>query len=142
MRLLTALLFLGLVCPMLRAQEADPKDPKAPRAREIVVEGVRVEARGQASRPTKVTSAEELAKLIGDKEALGKVLKVVDLKKEYLLVFAWAGSGGDKIALKEVSKGADGPVAVFTYTRGLTRDLRQHQKLFAIPNGTSFKIGN
>ncbi len=55
-----------------------------------------------------------------------------------MLVFAWAGSGGDKVALTDETK--DGKtVLTVTYTRGLTRDLRQHVKLFMVPKGAEIK---
>jgi hypothetical protein len=60
----------------------------------------------------------------------------VDFAKEKVAVFAWAGSGQDKVAAGEVKD----KTAVFTYTRGLTRDLRQHVKIFAVPKDAEVKV--
>jgi hypothetical protein len=136
-----ALLALLLLVPALLADNPDPKDPKAPVAREIKLTGAPFPIeRGAARSPTKVTSAEELAKLIPDKDQRARVLEQVDLKKEYLLVFAWRGSGGDKITFT-VEKGKAGPEAVFTVTPGITRSLKQHRQLYAIPRETTWRVG-
>jgi hypothetical protein len=137
-----AFLVLFLLVPALLADGPDAKDPKAPAAREIKLTGVPFPVERPVGRvPTKVTSAEELAKLLPDKDQRAKVLEQVDFGKEYLLAFAWRGSGGDKLTFT-VEKGKDNPEAVFTFTRGITRSLKQHRYLFAIPRNTSWRVAN
>jgi hypothetical protein len=138
MRLATLLLLLP--APALLADEAEPKDPKAPVAREIKVTSGLPVRKGLLDKPTKITSAAELAKEVPNKDAQAAIAKQVDFKKEYLLLFAWSGSGGDRINFK-VEKGKGGPEVVFAYTRGFTRDLRRHGKLFAVPNKTTYRMG-
>jgi len=53
-------------------------------------------------------------------------------------LFAWGGSGGDKLAHKMSD---DGKMVNFTFTPGLTRDFRPHVRLFAIPKDAAFKVG-
>ena len=62
-------------------------------------------------------------------------IEEVDLKKEYLLFFQWAGSGQDKLEMSE-----DKGTVTFTYTRGKTKDLRRHVRLFALPEKTEYKL--
>ncbi|AWM40741.1 hypothetical protein GobsT_07210 [Gemmata obscuriglobus] len=93
---------------------------------------------GKAGEPTEIKSADDLAKNAVLKDAADDVKKLVNFDTEKLLVFAWAGSGQDKIAVTDETK--DGKtVLTLTYTPGLTRDLRQHVKLFAVPKGAEIK---
>ena len=55
------------------------------------------------------------------------------------MFFAWAGSGRDKIDFK-VEKGKKGPEVVFTYERGLTKDLRRHYHLYAVPKDATWRV--
>lgn len=105
--------------------------------REIDLKDVKLgEAKGKVSEPTKITSEDELKKALGDDAA--KAIKA-DFKKEYLLLFQWAGSGGDK--LTEASETKDKKTTVtFTLTPGRTRDLRQHFHLFAVPTDAEWKV--
>lgn len=65
---------------------------------------------------------------------LGQRERSIDFEKEKLLVFAWAGSGRDKVSVTDETK--DGKTLLkINYTPGLTRDLRQHAKLFVVPKG-------
>lgn len=114
----------------------DPEPQSASKPRELEIKGIRIDSRpARDLKPTKITSTAELEKAITDKEVREKIAKQVDFKKEYLLLFAWAGSGRDKLSF-EVK---DSEV-VFTRTMGLTRDLRSHVKLFAIPEKLSHKM--
>lgn len=121
-----------LAVPFAVAEEPEPKDKKVV-AREIEVKGL-PSARGPLGQPVKITSKEELDKAVG-KELSETIAKQVDLKKEFLLLFQWAGSGGDRLTLKQ-----DKDSVSFDYLRGRTRDLRMHAKLFALPNKTEYKL--
>ena len=68
----------------------------------------------------------------------GAMADTIGRKK--LLVFAWAGSGQDKVT---ASIGADSnkkPIVYVEYIRGLTRDLRQHVRLFAVPKDLPVEV--
>ena len=86
---------------------------------------------GDVTKPAEIKSAEELAKspLFGA-GAADKLAKHVDFAKQKLVVFAWSGSGQDKLA-GEFTTGK-GPLARFGYTPGKTRDLRQHFVVFVV----------
>lgn len=98
--------------------------------KEIKVEGYKPTGRPttQATMPTEIKSAEELAKTFTQEEVVAAIKKEVDFSKQKLVFFAWAGSGQDKIT-GVLNKDE----ATFIYTRGLTRDLRSHYHLFAVP---------
>jgi type III secretion system FlhB-like substrate exporter len=89
--------------------------------------------------PVVVRSKPELEKAIDRKEVRDEILKAVKLDQEYLVVFAWSGSGGDRLAF-EVVKGAKGAEVVFKRRPGLTDDLRAHRKVFAIPKTMTHRL--
>jgi hypothetical protein len=95
--------------------------------------------RGDVHLPTRITNAEELAKAIPDKAWQDRIAKQVDFAKEQLLFFAWAGSGQDKLAFKDDSKGIV-PAVEFRYTEGKTDDLRSHFRLYAVRKNISWQV--
>lgn len=104
--------------------------------REIDAKTIKVDfEKGRVTTPKTITSVEELDKAIPDADA---IKKQVDFTKDKLVLFAWGGSGGDKLTGKLSD---DGKSVVFTYTGGLTRDFRRHVHLFAIPKGADYKVG-
>jgi hypothetical protein len=114
-----------------------PDDGKS--VREIPLKGVTPPRDGKVATPTEIKDAATLEKTFSDATVLAAIKKEVDFTKEKLVYFAWSGSGQDKIA------GALDPTAaqitvVFKYTPGLTRDLRPHVHLFAIPAKAVFRV--
>lgn len=93
------------------------------------LEAPKVKGEGKATEPKIITSADDLKKVLPDAKI------EVDFKKEKLVLFTWAGSGGDKVA-----GAGDAKTVTFTLTRGLTRDLREHVKLFAVPKDAEVKV--
>src|SRR5215831_9795842 len=73
--------------------------------REITLKSPRGEGYKGATNPTKITSLEELNKVLPD---AGPSAKRVDFTKEQCLFFAWQGSLGDKLSFK-VEQGKEGP---------------------------------
>jgi hypothetical protein len=132
-------LFALFVCaPLVVADDqAEPPGPKAPNAREITVEGKLPRSSDLLVAPTKITTQEELAKNIPHKATRDAVLKKVDLKKEYLLLFAWSGSGTDELSF---TASQDGSEVTFTHARGGRKDLRYHVKLYALPKKAKYKL--
>jgi hypothetical protein len=119
----------------------EQKDDAAPKARELDVKGLKIVVKeSDKLKPAKITNKEELEKAVDDKEAREKIAKQVDFAKEYLVLFRWSGSGGDKLSFK-LKRTEGGEDAVFMLRPGLTRDLRPHVKLFALPNNVGHKIG-
>jgi len=109
-------------------------------AREIEVKDLKVEQpRGEVKKPARITKKEELEKAVSGKEVQEKIAKQVDFAREHLLLFAWQGSGGDKLSVKtEDEKGK--VVAVFSYSPGVTDDVKAHVHLFAIPKDATWRV--
>jgi hypothetical protein len=137
--MLRGLFPLLLVLPILAADNPEPKGKTPPKPRQIKMEGLPT-SEGVFGKPAKIASPKELEKTIADKGVRQKIAKQVDFKKEYLLLFRWAGSGGDRVSVT-VDKGKKGDVARFEYKSGLTRDLRRHAILYAVPKGMDHNLG-
>jgi hypothetical protein len=80
-------------------------------------------------KPIVIKSAEEAAKHF-DKRGLGVLTKEVDFKKQYVLVFAWRGSGKDQLSILAAAGVPD--QLTFALQPGLTRDLRFHSYVYAL----------
>jgi hypothetical protein len=138
----TAMLAFTACSLLLSSAFADGQAPKGKTeyAREIDLPGYRGERnRGDVRKPTRITNADELAKAIPDKEWQDCIAKQVDFTREYLLLFAWAGSGQDKLSFKVGGRGIV-PAVEFLYTMGRTDDLRSHFHLFAVKGRLTWNV--
>jgi hypothetical protein len=89
-------------------------------------------ADGGPTKPTRITTADELAKAIPEKGARDLIAKQFDLDKEELLFFAWTGSNTDRLSF-QVEQTETGPVAVFGFVKGRGEDRpRPKCRLFAV----------
>jgi hypothetical protein len=87
---------------------------------------------GKVDEPILVTSEKEFAKTVPDKSARATLGKELDFANTQILVFRWDGSGQDRLTPETVTKNKVTTVSIY-YKMGLTRDLRQHLVLLAIP---------
>jgi hypothetical protein len=139
----TALLGLTIVGAALLtvgfAATAGPQD-KQIFAREIDIKGFGLKvANGDVTKPTPITSTQELASAILNKEWQNKIGKQVDFANEQLLFFSWSGSGGDRLSFK-VEEFKKPPVVVFHFKGGVTKDLRSHFSLYAIGKNATWRV--
>jgi hypothetical protein len=89
---------------------------------------------GTVAKPLTISDPKELEGF--NKEAAEKIVKQVDFSKQKLVLFSWQGSGQDKLDVK-----AEGEKEItFVYKAGLTRDLRSHAHLFAVPKDATIKV--
>jgi hypothetical protein len=69
-------------------------------------------------------------------DELAKLTKQVDFTTQIVLVFAWQGSGQDKL---DYTIAESYPEQIrFTYTPGRTRDLRQHAKIYTLRSNVTW----
>jgi hypothetical protein len=131
---------MSLLLPLLLcALWPSEPEPITTKPREIAVTGRWSAPEDAKFAPTVVRSKAELEKAIDNKEVRDEILKAVKFDQDYLVVFAWSGSGGDRVAF-EVAKGAKGNEVVFKRTFGRTDDLREHRKVFAIPKTMTHRL--
>jgi len=130
MRTTLALALLALA-PLAAAD--DKKDK--PEVKEIATKDLKVTfpKEGKATEPATVKTAEELKKNPVVGQSADEIAKQIDFAKQNLLVFAWAGSGQDRITAS-IGAGSDGkPIVYVELLPGKTFDLREHVRLFAVP---------
>jgi acetyl esterase/lipase len=87
--------------------------------------------------PLVLRSQKEAAEHFGD-EPLAALAKQVDFERQIVLLFAWQGSGQDRLEFA-VAESAPEQV-VFSYKAGRTRDLREHVKLFALRKNVAWSV--
>lgn len=87
--------------------------------------------------PLEIRSADEAAKHFDDK-ALAALKKQVDFENQIVLVFAWKGSGQDKLDYKVLESFPE--QVVFEVTRGRTKDLRSHTQVYVLRSNVKWKL--
>lgn len=90
----------------------------------------------QPGKPIEIKSAEEAKKRFEDK-SLQRLLAEVDFAKQYVLVFAWKGSGQDQLVGTVAESYPE--MAFFQLERGRTRDLRSHLRVYALRSNVTWK---
>jgi hypothetical protein len=124
----------ALVLSVASAAETTQEDKDAV-VREIDLKGfTRAMTRGVASKPTRITNAEELAMAFPDTDEawLAVIANRVDFDKSDLLFFAWTGSNTDRLSFK-IEETKNGRVVVFSYEQGRGEDMpRPRFRLYAI----------
>ena len=86
--------------------------------------------------PLTLRSKSEAAKYFAEPQ-LKRLLKNVDFQKQTLLVFAWRGSGQDKMTYAIAESFPE--QITFKITPGRTRDLRPHLKIYALRKNVKVK---
>jgi len=125
-----ALLAVALISSLTQCQSAMADEaPLAPAIIELNVKPLPGAYQNSRKTPTKITSAKEAAEAF-DEATLKKISKSVDFKKQIILLFAWRGSGQDKLSYI-VAESLPEQIT-FTLTYGRTRDLRSHVRVFAL----------
>ncbi len=89
------------------------------------------------NKPIVIKSSEDAAKHF-DKDAMDKINKDVDFKKQIVLVFAWKGSGQDK--LEYVILESFPEQVPFSLRLGKTDDLRSHTRVFVLRENVRWSV--
>ena len=110
------------------AGEPDPKLPpiqelKSPRPTQAVFRA------SSARKPLVIETAEAAAEWF-DEKALAELKEKVDFAQQKLLIFAWRGSGQDRLTYVVAESYPE--QVFFTFRPGRTRDLRPHLHLYAL----------
>ncbi len=71
-------------------------------------------------------------------KALAALKKQVDFEKQFVLVFAWEGSGQDRLSYNVLESFPE--QIVFNYKPGLTDDLRPHVYTYALRANVKWSI--
>lgn len=105
------------------------------------VKGVKPEASvfkaSSARKPIVIKSEEDAAKHFAE-NAVADLKKQVDFKNQIVLVFAWRGSGQDK--LTHVVAESFPEQITFSLVPGRTRDLRPHVHVYALRSNVKWMV--
>jgi hypothetical protein len=88
-------------------------------------------------KPNVIKTKDDAAKHFG-KDALDTIIKHVDFNKQIVLVFAWQGSGGDKLQYSILESFPE--QVPFTRILGETDDLRSHTRVFALRSNVRWSV--
>ena len=87
---------------------------------------------------TVILKSEEEAKKYFGGDALTKLTSKVDFSKQFVLIFAWKGSGQDRMNVTIQESYPE--KALFKREPGRTRDLRQHVRIYALRSNVKWKV--
>lgn len=88
-------------------------------------------------KPIVIKSSEDAARHFSE-DARKTLAKAVDFKKQFVLVFAWRGSGGDELSYNVAESFPE--QIFFSLKRGRTRDLRRHSKVYALRSNVRWRV--
>ena len=133
-------LLASLVLPLLAslAVSAEP-DAKITPIKEVTDVTPNRDAFKDAGRkkPLVLKSKDDAAKYFDDKN-LAELTKTVDFKNQIVLVFAWRGSGGDRLTYVVAESYPE--QIFFTLKPGRTRDLRSHTHVYALRSNVKWTV--
>ena len=89
------------------------------------------------TKPVVMKSLKDGEKYFG-KEALAAISKAVDFEKQIVLLFAWKGSGQDR--LQYMVQESFPEQIKFSYVPGRTKDLRPHVKVFVLRSNVKWTV--
>jgi hypothetical protein len=134
-----AVTVLGALFAVLFGMAAFAADPTVPPIKALAdikpKEAVFKDA--SAKKPLVIKTAEEAGKYFAA-EQLSELQKKADFKQQMLLIFAWQGSGQDKISYTIAESYPE--QIFFNYEMGRTRDLRQHQQLYLLRTNVTWSV--
>ena len=87
--------------------------------------------------PLVITSSDQAAKYFAA-EDIATLRNKVDFTKQEILLFAWRGSGQDRLEYVVLESFPE--EIRFTYQRGRTRDLRQHFRLYIVRSSVKCRV--
>ena len=131
-RQLSLFALLAFFCTTTLAQAALPaiEEIKSPKVKRMIFKDAK------RNKPIKITSAKDAEKYLQGETM--KQLKKVDFEKQTVLIFAWRGSGGDK--LNYVVAESFPEQITFSIKRGLTKDLRPHVRVFVLRSNVKWRV--
>ena len=88
-------------------------------------------------KPIVLRSEKEAAEHFSE-DGLAKLTKQVDFEQQFVLLFAWRGSGQDRLR-HDVAESYPEQV-FFTYKAGRTRDLRPHVYVYALRSNVKWSM--
>ncbi|HEV7279866.1 MAG TPA: hypothetical protein VGN57_06590 [Pirellulaceae bacterium] len=127
-----ALFFVGVSAS---AVEPDPGIAAVTRIEGVAADAAKFDL-DEGSQTIIIKSREEAKKWFAD-EALRQLAGKVDFSKQFVLIFAWKGSGQDRMKVTIADSYPE--QALFKTDPGRTRDLRRHVAIYALRSNVKWK---
>ena len=134
---LTALCFASMGTLLLGLEKPAAPAPVGPAITKVDIRPSKIEF-SRWNTPVELTSLED-AKKHFEGDALDQLKAKVDFGNQIVLVFAWRGSGQDKLDYVVMESFPE--QIAFSYRPGRTRDLRPHVHVFALRSNVKWRAG-
>ena len=134
---LTALCFASMGTLLLGLEKPAAPAPVGPAITKVDIRPSKIEF-SRWNTPVELTSLED-AKKHFEGDALDQLKVKVDFGNQIVLVFAWRGSGQDKLDYVVMESFPE--QIAFSYRPGRTRDLRPHVHVFALRSNVKWRAG-
>jgi hypothetical protein len=134
---LTALCFASMGTLLFGLEKPAAPAPVGPAITKVDIRPSKIEF-SRWNTPVELTSLED-AKKHFEGDPLDQLKAKVDFGNQIVLVFAWRGSGQDKLDYV-VMKSFPEQIA-FSYRPGRTKDLRPHVQVFALRSNVKWRAG-
>ena len=129
-------LSLAFVLAALASARAEAKVPPIKKLEKVAPKPSAFKA-SSWRKPIVLRSAKEAAAHFSE-EALPELTKQVDFGEQFVLLFAWRGSGQDRLRYAVAESYPE--QVFFTYKAGRTRDLRPHVHLYALRSNVTWRV--
>ena len=134
---LTALCFASMGTLLFGLEKPAAPAPVGPAITTVDIRPSKIEF-SRWNTPVELTSLED-AKKYFEGDALDQLKAKVDFGNQIVLVFAWRGSGQDKLDYVVMESFPE--QIAFSYRPGRTRDLRPHVHVFALRTNVKWRAG-
>ena len=134
---LTALGFASMGTLLFGLEKPAAPAPVGPAITKVDIRPSKIEF-SRWNTPVELTSLED-AKKHFEGDALDQLKAKVDFGNQIVLVFAWRGSGQDKLDYVVMESFPE--QIAFSYRPGRTRDLRPHVHVFALRSNVKWRAG-
>ena len=134
---LAALCFASMGTPLFGLEKPAAPAPVGPAITKVDIRPSKIEF-SRWNTPVELTSLED-AKKHFEGDALDQLKAKVDFGNQIVLVFAWRGSGQDKLDYVVMESFPE--QIAFSYRPGRTRDLRPHVHVFALRSNVKWRAG-
>ena len=134
---LTALCFASMGALLFGLEKPAAPAPVGPAITKVDIRPSKIEF-SRWNTPVELTSLED-AKKHFEGDALDQLKAKVDFGNQIVLVFAWRGSGQDKLDYVVMESFPE--QIAFSYRPGRTRDLRPHVHVFALRSNVKWRAG-
>lgn len=128
---------MPLLACALAAADPNPKIPPIKIVKRIKPKSTIFRAASR-KKPVVIRTEQELTAHFSAEQA-AKLKKQVNFKQQFVLIFAWRGSGQDKFRYELLESFPE--QVLFKYKAGRSRDLRPHIYIYVLRSNVKWRLG-